>query len=202
MLSRIRNYFRTAPTVHQIANLEERLEGRIQSLGEQLEEIGETSAASQKSMRRMHLSLDHYGKLLKEMQIAIAAVEAKLSTPAQRQDEQKLQLSPSVFLTMLDHLSQVTGINSHSSDSHKILSMIGWSEIAHAGSAYHPIDCEIVEAINTTEVEAGQIMSVVQQGYRDHNQNCIRKAKVVIARRPFEAEQVEQLQSNPYQEYS
>ena len=73
---------------------------------------------------------------------------------------------------------------------HKILESEGVTKIEAVGHHFEPIEFEAVLHEETLDVEEGQILSVLREGYK-HRNRVLRAAQVTVAKKPQEPENMD-----------
>lgn len=73
---------------------------------------------------------------------------------------------------------------------HKILESEGVTKIEAVGHDFEPIEFEAVLHEETLDVEEGQILSVLREGYK-HRNRVLRAAQVTVAKKPQEPENMD-----------
>lgn len=153
---------------------------KFTGLERQITDLEQAINGLTKISRRIHLSSDQNGSLLKDIQSELKTQ----SRSVVEENNDRYMFSESELLALLDltttpslsppirHIQEITQL---------LLNKAGWRLVAEMNKPYHPTDCEIVEASFDPGV-AGLVRHVIQQGYRDEQKQLIRRAKVIVTK--------------------
>ena len=75
-------------------------------------------------------------------------------------------------------------------NTYKVLESEGVTKIEAEGRPFEPIEFEAVLHEETSDVEEGQILSVLREGYKHHNR-VLRAAQVTVAKKRQESENID-----------
>lgn len=180
----------------EIEALKEDLAGVIQeNIVQALTPVEQAQQIAAKALRRIHLILDQQSNLLKDLQKALQDLPQPGPAPQVFAPEEGL-LTREEVMALLDIMqgkvsaqlilgeAPTATVSANSFMVGHLLSQLGWNSVAEVKEAYHPTDCEILEAVENTFFEPGTVLQVVQQGYRDSQGKLLRRAKVIVARMP------------------
>ncbi|MBC7531982.1 MAG: hypothetical protein H7318_10420 [Oligoflexus sp.] len=170
--------YRRNPSGSLVAPTNEDLERerKFSGIEERISQMEQALVGLTKISRRIHLSSDQNSSLLKDIQFEL---KNQITAPIEANEDQYV-FQEQELLSLLDISTSQTEA-CQMSLAEGITTKLGWLTIAAIDRAYHPTDCEIIEA-SVEACEPGLVRHVIQQGYRTRENRLIRRAKVIVTR--------------------
>lgn len=139
-----------------------------------------------KGLRRLALAQKQQGDSIDALKAQVEGLSAHFEPP------EGTVLQNKDLLELLDNLHRIelAGQNTEMVSPlvqravEGVLQHSRWEALAHLGQPYPEEGCEVIGATPTAEQTPGTVREVIQQGYRDANQQLIRTAKVVVYQQP------------------
>jgi hypothetical protein len=146
----------------------------LADLTAKLIDMEQTLQSVAKTLRRVHLSCDQNFSMLREVQCTL-----KERFSAVEQPEDSYLFTQAELLEFLD--SSMNTSPEQQGGHHILLRQLDWQPIAEIDQSYHPLHCEVIEAV-ADACEPGLVRHIIQQGYLDSEGNLIRRAKVIVSK--------------------
>jgi molecular chaperone GrpE (heat shock protein) len=139
-----------------------------------LADLEQTLQSVSKTLRRVHLSSDQNFSMLREVQCKLKEMSNSVQQP-----EDSYIFSEAELLEFLD--SSTNNVQPTHNAHRTLLHQLNWQAIATIDQNYHPLHCEIIEAVEDGG-EPGLVRHILQQGYFDSEGKILRRAKVIVSK--------------------
>lgn len=175
-------WFRKASTDQEIhvkrlleaENFQARTHEKLDHLAAKIAEMEQSLHSMSKTLRRVHLSCDQNFSMLREVQCTL-----KERTNIVEQPEDSYLFTETELLELLDNSMDKS--QTQQAGHHTLLQHLDWQVIATIDQNYHPLHCEVIEAVEDVG-EPGLVRHIIQQGYLDSEGKLIRRAKVIVSK--------------------